>query len=164
MALGTRIGPNASYLTDVLPSVLFLGLGLSCAVAPLTAAVLGAAPDPMVGVASGVNNAVARTAGLLAIAIIPGLVGLGGVDGTSAAVVQRGFVAALWIGAGLLAAAAVISWLGVPGKSAERPPRPELTVHRDTCCPVASPSLVHDGGGDRVLNRPTTQQSAAQVR
>ena len=149
MALGTRIGPNASYLTDVLPSVLFLGLGLSCAVAPLTAAVLGAAPDPMVGVASGVNNAVARTAGLLAIAIIPGLVGLGGVDGTSAAVVQRGFIAALWIGAGLLAAAAVISWLGVPGKSAERPPRPELTVHRDTCCPVSAPTLVHDGGVDQ---------------
>jgi EmrB/QacA subfamily drug resistance transporter len=148
MALGTRIGPDASYLTDVLPSVLLLGLGLCCAVAPLTAAVLGAAPDPMVGVASGVNNAVARTAGLLAIAIIPGLVGLGGADGTSAAVVQRGFVAALWIGAGLLVAAALVSWFGVPGRRGERPARPELTVHHDTCCPVSAPPLVYQGTSD----------------
>jgi MFS family permease len=149
MALGTRIGPDASYLTDVLPSVLLLGLGLCCAVAPLTAAVLGAAPDPMVGVASGVNNAVARTAGLLAIAIIPGLVGLGGADGTSAAVVQRGFVAALWIGAGLLVAAALVSWFGVPGRRGERPARPELTVHHDTCCPVSAPPLVYQGTSDQ---------------
>ena len=139
-AAGTRIGPDASYLTDVLPSVLLLGLGLSCAVAPLTAAVLGAAPESMVGAASGVNNAVARSAGLLAIAVIPGLVGLASVDGLEPAVVQSGFVEALWIGAGLMAAAAVVSVLGVPKRGVTTPPR-EIAVHKDACCPVGAPSL-----------------------
>ncbi|GAA3616898.1 MFS transporter [Microlunatus ginsengisoli] len=140
-ALGTRIGAGASYLTDVLPSVLLLGLGLSCAVAPLTAAVLGAAPDRVVGVASGVNNAVARSAGLLAIAVIPGLVGLGGAGGMSPAAVQQGFADALWIGAGLLVVAAAVSWFGVPAGTAPPTRRAEVTAHRDPCCPVSAPAL-----------------------
>jgi hypothetical protein len=139
-AAGTRIGPDASYLTDVLPSVLLLGLGLSCAVSPLTAAVLGAAPESMVGAASGVNNAVARSAGLLAIAVIPGLVGLASLEGLEPAVVQSGFVEALWIGAGLMAAAALVSVLGVPKRRVTPLPR-EIAVHKDTCCPVGAPSL-----------------------
>ena len=48
------------------------GSGLSCAVAPLTAAVLAAAPDQLAGAASGINNATARSAGLLAVAVDPG--------------------------------------------------------------------------------------------
>ena len=140
-AAGTRIGADASYVTDVLPSVLLLGLGLSCAVSPLTAAVLGAAPDRLVGAASGVNNAVARSAGLLAIAVIPGLVGLGSPGGLQPAAVQRGFVAALWIGAGLMAAAALVSLVGVPARRAVTEPPPEIAIHKDTCCPVGAPSL-----------------------
>ncbi len=57
------IGPDTSYLTGVLPAVVVFGLGLSAAVAPLTTAVLDAAEDRHAGVASGVNNAVARAAG-----------------------------------------------------------------------------------------------------
>jgi hypothetical protein len=122
--------------------VTVLGLGLSCAVAPLTAAVLAAAPESLVGVASGVNNAVARSGGLLAIAVIPGLVGLGSPQGLAPEAVQRGFAAALWIGAGLLTAAAAVSWLGVPRRVSPPPePRPDISVHRDTCCPVAAPAL-----------------------
>ncbi len=52
-----RIGPDATYLGDVLPAVLVFGLGLAATVAPLTATVLAAAPDRQAGVASGVNNA-----------------------------------------------------------------------------------------------------------
>lgn len=69
-ALTLRVGPDAHYLTDVLPAVCALGLGLACAVAPLTAAVLGAVPDDLAGAASGINNATARTAGLLAVVVV----------------------------------------------------------------------------------------------
>ena len=73
-----RIGPETSYATDVLPAVVVIGLGLALTVAPLTATVLAAAEDRHAGIASGVNNAVARAGGLLAVAAIPVLVGLTG--------------------------------------------------------------------------------------
>jgi EmrB/QacA subfamily drug resistance transporter len=69
--LFARLSPDVSYLFDVLPGAVLLGLGLSLTVAPLTATVLAAAEDRHAGVASGVNNAVARAAGLLAVAAVP---------------------------------------------------------------------------------------------
>lgn len=73
----SRIGAQAAYTTDVLPAVIVVGLGLSLTVAPLTSTALASAQDRHAGVASGVNNAVARTAGLLAIAILPVVSGVG---------------------------------------------------------------------------------------
>ena len=67
----TRIGPDVSYVFDILPGAILLGLGLSLTVAPLTSTVLGAVADRHAGIASGVNNAVARAAGLLAVAAVP---------------------------------------------------------------------------------------------
>ncbi|MDE3130950.1 MAG: MFS transporter [Acidobacteriota bacterium] len=64
-----RLGTHPRYLTDVLPGVALLGLGLSIVVAPLTATVLSAAPSAHSGIASGVNNAISRVAGLVAIAV-----------------------------------------------------------------------------------------------
>lgn len=78
MLMLTRVGANASFLVDVLPAVTVFGLGLSGIVAPVTSAALGAVPDNRAGAASGVNNAVARTGGLLAVAAVPGFVGLTG--------------------------------------------------------------------------------------
>jgi len=69
--LFTRIGPDVSYVSDILPGAILLGLGLSLTVAPLTSTVLGAVADRHAGIASGVNNAVARAAGLLAVAAVP---------------------------------------------------------------------------------------------
>ena len=65
-----RVGSSADYVTDVLPAILVFGLGLSATVAPLTATVLDSVEERHVGIASGVNNGIARVAGLLAIAIL----------------------------------------------------------------------------------------------
>lgn len=76
LALMARIAPGATYLGAVLPAVVVFGVGLAITVAPLTAAVLSAVPDVYAGTASGVNNAVARLAGLLAVAVLPAAAGI----------------------------------------------------------------------------------------
>jgi predicted MFS family arabinose efflux permease len=74
LLLLTRIDQHADYFSQVLPGVLVFGFGLSCTVAPLTATVLGAVDEKHSGVASGVNNALSRIAGLLAIAVLGAVV------------------------------------------------------------------------------------------
>ena len=76
LALMARIVPGVSYLGAVLPAVVVFGIGLAITVAPLTAAVLSAVPDTYAGTASGVNNAIARLAGLLAVAVLPVAAGI----------------------------------------------------------------------------------------
>jgi EmrB/QacA subfamily drug resistance transporter len=79
MLLQLRIdADHTNYVRYVLPGLLVFGLGLATLVAPLTATVMSSAPTSEVGIASGVNNAVARTASLLAIAVLPPLAGLHG--------------------------------------------------------------------------------------
>ena len=112
-ALATRIGPGARWLTDVAPSAVLLGLGLSLTVAPLTATVLAAAPEHLSGAASGVNNAVARTAGLLAVAVVPALAGLSRARSDDPSALQHGFVVAMAVGAGSLVVGAAVSWFGL---------------------------------------------------
>ena len=92
-----QVRPGASYVVDVLPGCLVFGLGLSLVVAPLTAAVLGAAAARYVGVASGVNNAVARTGGLLAVAVLPVVAGLSGDDYRRPAAFAAGFRTAMLV-------------------------------------------------------------------
>jgi EmrB/QacA subfamily drug resistance transporter len=70
MLLMLRVDEHADYLTQLLPALVVFGLGLSLTVAPLTAAVLAAVDDSRSGIASGINNAVSRVAGLLAIAVL----------------------------------------------------------------------------------------------
>jgi EmrB/QacA subfamily drug resistance transporter len=74
LLLFTRVNADASYVTDVLPAVVVFGLGLSATVAPLTATALNSVAEHRVGVASGINNAVSRIAGVLAIAIFGALI------------------------------------------------------------------------------------------
>jgi hypothetical protein len=72
--LFTRVDASGAYVTQVLPATLVFGLGLAMTVAPLTATVLQAADRRHAGIASGVNNAIARVAGLLAIAAVGAVV------------------------------------------------------------------------------------------
>jgi MFS family permease len=70
LALMLRIGAHVDYFTGLLPALLVFSVGLACTVAPLTATVLSDADEGNAGIASGVNNAIARVAGLLAIAAV----------------------------------------------------------------------------------------------
>jgi EmrB/QacA subfamily drug resistance transporter len=74
LLLLTRVGADADYVTEVLPGVLVFGLGLSATVAPLTATALNSVEQRHAGVASGINNGVARMAGLLGIAVLGALI------------------------------------------------------------------------------------------
>ena len=77
-ALFARVEPGTSYWETAFPAAIVLGAGLALTVAPLTATVLAAVDDDHAGVASAVNNAVARIAGLLAIAVLPAAAGFAG--------------------------------------------------------------------------------------
>ena len=108
-----RIGPDTEYMTGILPGLLVFGLGLATLVAPLTSAVLGAVPDGDAGMASAVNNAAARLAGLLGTAILPLAAGLGGAEQASGPRFAAGYSRAMLLAAGLCAAGAVAAWLTV---------------------------------------------------
>jgi EmrB/QacA subfamily drug resistance transporter len=127
LALLVRAAPGSRYLTGVLPGVATLGIGLGLAVAPLTSAALSAVGPERAGVASGVNNAVARAAGLLAVAVLPLAAGIGPAD-LAAGTLTVGFQRAMVISAALCATAGVLAWAtverGRPGERQARSPAP----------------------------------------
>ena len=120
MLLFSRVAPGVSYVRTILPAVVVFGLGLSALVAPLTAAVLAAAPPGDAGAASGVNNAAARLAGLLAAAALPAAAGMGGLEKLSGLRLTEGYARAMWICAGLAVLAAAVIWLTVSGTPRKR--------------------------------------------
>ncbi len=124
MGLGTAwllgVDQDTTYWLDVMPPLTVFGLGLALMVAPLTATVLAAAPDEVAGLASGVNNAVARTGSLLAVAALPPLVGLAGDDYADPAVLDAGFESAMMICAALLVLGGLLSWVAIPARIPRR--------------------------------------------
>lgn len=110
------VGTDFDYWWQVLPAMIILGLGLAITVSPLTAAILGSADPARSGIASAVNNAVARVAGLLAIASLSAIIG-GALD-------LAGFHRVALVTGALLVAGSVISAIGVrnPTRRAPRPP------------------------------------------
>jgi len=109
MVLLTRVTPGASYLFTVLPAVVVFGLGLSAVVAPVTATVLASAEDRHAGVASGVNNAIARTAGLLSVAVLPAAAGLSGAAYADPVAMTDGWQMAMWLCAVLCVVGGVVA-------------------------------------------------------
>ena len=126
MLLLRRIDIGDGYVEAVLPAVLVFGAGLTLVVAPITATVLAAADPNHAGVASGVNNAVARTAQLAAVAVFPLVAGLSGADFENATAMADGFHTAMLAGAVLSVAGGVLAWLTISNdvlKQAEAPGR-----------------------------------------
>ncbi|MFI8517670.1 MFS transporter [Streptomyces sp. NPDC085481] len=136
MLLMLRVGENPSYVADVLPALLVLGLGMTTLVAPLTATVLGSVPVSRAGLASGINNAAARAAGLIAVAALPLLVGMGPEAYRSADQFGDAFRQAMPILAGVLVAGAILAWSTMRAP-ARADCHPECRVH----CGVTSPPL-----------------------
>jgi hypothetical protein len=103
-----RLAPGFSYWVELLPPLLVFGFGLSMIVAPLTATVLADAGERDAGIASGVNNAVARVAGLLGIAIVGAAVA-----GGDNRLGLSGFRLSMGITAALVAAGGAIGIAGI---------------------------------------------------
>ncbi|MGH3347090.1 MAG: MFS transporter, partial [Nocardioides sp.] len=114
------VDADTTYWLDVMPALTVFGLGLALMVAPLTATVLAAAPDEVAGMASGVNNAVARTGSLLAVAALPPMVGMAGADYADPGVLDAGFQTAMVACAALLVLGGLLSWVAIPARLPRR--------------------------------------------
>jgi EmrB/QacA subfamily drug resistance transporter len=147
MGLMTEYGVHA-FWTGVLPLMVLMGLGMALVVSPLSIAVMTAIDDEDTGAASGINNAVARIAGLVAVAALGSVVALryAGVAGLSGGLPEFGqpvgpdisaemdalrvlasdkaFAAVAWISAVCCLAAAAAAWLTAPGKGAKKAETP----------------------------------------
>jgi EmrB/QacA subfamily drug resistance transporter len=149
MLLFVRVEPGAGYLTGVLPAVLVFGSGLALLVAPLTATVLAAADEAHAGVASGVNNAVARTAQLLAVAAVPLVARLDPGAALEASALVDGFHRCMVAAAVLVALGGAVAFAFVPSTvlSGPAPDGGEPYDERTPClhCGVAGPPLVVSG-------------------
>ena len=107
LLLALRIGPDSDYWRDILPSIATIGLGMALAVAPLTSAVMSAVEDRFTGTASGLNNAISRAGGLVAVALMGGVLSLSGER------LFDGFHASVMLMAGAAALAALTAWFGL---------------------------------------------------
>jgi EmrB/QacA subfamily drug resistance transporter len=105
------VDAGATYFGSVLPGIALFGAGMTLLVAPLTATVLAAAPDEDAGIASGVNNAVARAAGLLFVAALPTVVGLSDRAYQDPVAFTAGYRSSLLICAGVLLGGALLALL-----------------------------------------------------
>jgi EmrB/QacA subfamily drug resistance transporter len=108
-----RTASDRSYVTAVLPAIVLFGLGLACTVAPLTMTALGALPDHQAGVASAVNNDVARTGSLIAVAVLPALAGMGASTYLHPGEFASGFQTAVRIAGAWCAVAGIVAALGI---------------------------------------------------
>ncbi len=163
MLLMTRAGVGAVYWRDILPALLVMGLGMVVLVAPLTATVLASVDVARAGLASGINNAAARAAGLVAVAALPLLAGMSEEAYRSADRFSEAFRRAMPICAVVLVLGALLAWTmvrsdvlkvpeaphegaGVPAEAAAAagreegpcaPCRPQCAYH----CGVVAPPL-----------------------
>ncbi|MFH9350647.1 MFS transporter [Kitasatospora sp. NPDC017646] len=153
-----RIGPGSSYWVDVLPAVAVMGSGMTLLVAPLTATVLAAVEVRHAGIASGVNNAAARAAGLLAVAALPAMAGLSGDAYRVPSSVDSAFHTAMLICAGLLVCGGLIASVTVRGNVLAPEEQPVAEPSCDWPCSTTTPPF--DPGHSRTPEGPATGTAA----
>jgi Na+/melibiose symporter-like transporter len=145
LRLMTRINIGDSYVSSVLPAVVVFGLGLTLVVAPVTATVLAAADERQSGIASGINNAVSRVGGLLAVAVLPLVAGLTGSKFYDPLAMEDGFHMAMVVCAALAASGGVLAWFTISSDVLEVEPEPggalPTEVLGDFSCAVAGAPL-----------------------
>lgn len=124
LALLVRVDAGTTYLGAVLPGIIVFGLGLSLTVAPLTSTVLAAVSEEHAGVASAVNNDVARVAGLIAVAALPVVSGISASAYGHPAELASGFHTALWIAAGMCVAGGLVALLTIRRPAPAEQPAP----------------------------------------
>jgi EmrB/QacA subfamily drug resistance transporter len=132
MLMLTGVEPGDQYASSVLPGVVVFGLGLTLVASPVTATVLAAVDPSHAGVASGINNAVARVANLIAVAALPVIAGITGRRFYDPAAMTHGFHTAMYVSAAVAASGSVIAWLTISDKVLSAAPT-------DYSCPIAGP-------------------------
>ena len=118
LALLVRVPDAGSYATGVLPAVLVIAFGLATTVAPLTATALNSLSESHAGLASAVNNDVARIGNLIAVAVLPTLGGITGMSYLHPHELSHGFQRAVLIAGTWCIAGGVVAALGI-----KNPPR-----------------------------------------
>jgi EmrB/QacA subfamily drug resistance transporter len=156
MALLARPPGTRSYVVAVLPGMVVLGLGLALTVAPLTATALNSAPDSYSGVASAVNNCVARLGSLIAVAAIPAIAGITRTSYLHPALLAPGFRNAAFMASGLSVLGGITSALLIRdqpsqsrrqlGPGDERPPDACVTCALDAA-PLNTRTTIGDASG-----------------
>jgi MFS family permease len=138
LLLWTRVDAGATYAASVLPGALVFGLGLACTVAPLTATIMASADEEHLGAASGVNNAIARIAGLLAVSVLPLVIGLD--TAGSAGALDGAVDDAMVIAAGLALVGGLVAFATVrTGSPVTAQTQPTVAYH-----PCGHPCLAED--------------------
>ena len=140
LAMLTFSTSGSGYVTSVLPAVVVFGIGLAITVAPLTSTAMSSAPAEHAGIASAVNNDLSRFGGLLAVAILPPLVGITGQAYLHPAALAAGFRTAVLISGGLCGAGGLLAALTITNPRSEPAgaPAPEQCLY----CALDAPPLI----------------------
>ena len=145
LLLLTQLNPGDSYVAGVLPGVVVFGLGLVLVASPITATVLAGAATSHAGIASGINNAVARVAQLLAIAVLPLVAGITGDGFYVPATLTHGFHISMVVAATLAAAGGVLAWFTISDDALKAKPdergQAPVAVSTDYACPLSGPPV-----------------------
>ena len=141
LALLVRSTSSGSYALGVLPAVLVFALGLAITVAPLTMTALAAAPVERAGIASAVNNYVARVGSLLAVAVLPSLAGISGHVYTHPRVLSGGFRKAMIISASMCALGGIIAAIGIRNPVRVGAEHPDQQRAEPSHCALDAPPL-----------------------
>jgi MFS family permease len=144
MALLMRATPGESYATTVLPGALIFGLGLVLIVPALTSTALGALSQERAGIASAINNDIARVGSLSAVALIPAIAGIStATTGVNAALFTNGFRTGIAISAVLCALGGVVAFLTVRNRPAREASAQAMPLGPVRC----EPATARSGGG-----------------